>query len=72
MAQLKPFRCWYHDGSMRLISAKDHRSAALEAQELAGIANADIRDSNRDEFLKRSKVKTVEEIETGRKVRYRL
>lgn len=51
MAQNKTYRCWYRDGSARLVSAKDHRSAALEAQELAGIANAPApAKSNADEY----------------------
>jgi hypothetical protein len=42
MAQSKLYRCWFKDGSMRLIHQKDHHDAALEAQELAGLANGDM------------------------------
>lgn len=37
---MKAFRCWFKDGSARLIDQADHRSAAEEAQELAHLANA--------------------------------
>lgn len=68
MAQLKIYRCWYFDGSMRLVSAKDHSTAALEAQELAGIANADMPKSSPEErrdWLVASKVKRTECLAEG-------
>lgn len=37
---MKAFRCWYKDGSARLVDAADHATAAGEAQELATIQNA--------------------------------
>jgi hypothetical protein len=39
MASLKTFRCWYKDGSARLVSQMGHTEAAAEAQELAGLQN---------------------------------
>lgn len=71
MAQLKTFRCWYHDGSMRIVLDQSHRWAAVQAQELAGFQNAGIKLAP-EERLRRTKVKTVEEIDTGRKVNYKL
>lgn len=55
MAQLKIYRCWHKDGSARLVSQTDHRSAAEEAQELAGLQNADMpgRGSARDDPAER-------------------
>lgn len=40
MAQAKVYRCWYRDGSARLVNQTSHRDAAAEAQELAGLENA--------------------------------
>ena len=39
----KTFRCWFKDGTARLITQDSHHDAAMEAQELAGLDNADIR-----------------------------
>lgn len=36
---MKMFRCWYKDGSARMVNQESHREAAGEAQELAGLAN---------------------------------
>lgn len=40
MAQLKTYRCWFKDGSARLVTQEGHREAAEEAQELAHLGNA--------------------------------
>jgi hypothetical protein len=36
------YRCWYRDGSARLVHDSNHKQAGLQAQELAGLANGDM------------------------------
>ena len=40
MSELRCYRCWFADGSARLVDQIGHREAAEEAMELAQLANA--------------------------------
>ena len=64
MAQLKCYRCWFRDDSAMLVTQDSHENAALEAQELAGVQNSDIRDQ-RTEYLRRCKVRRTECLTDG-------
>lgn len=50
MAQLKPFRCWFKDGSALSVDQTDHRHAAEEARELALLQNAPAPDKTHEDY----------------------
>lgn len=70
---MKTFRCWYRDGSSRLVQQSDHRTAAAEAQELAQIANADMPKyvAERQRFLDACKVQRTECLTDGTEKRWK-
>lgn len=66
--EMKCFRCWYKDGSARMLDAADHRSAAGTAMELASIDNADLdrtKPEQKAEYLNRCRVIKTECLTDG-------
>ena len=67
------FRCWYKDGSARLITSHSHKNAAGEAQELAQIQNGDMpkEGDERQRFLDACKVVRTENLTDGTEKKWR-
>ena len=63
MAQLQTFRCWYRDGSARLVCAENESAARIEAEKRAKEYYADAYFATTRERNLASKVQEIENLD---------